>query len=98
MSNLRMTTDIPASITNPPTCSMLQTDQQFPGPNSVRSGAVANADGSLDLSFGATAPDGRERNWIQTIPGQGLMAVLGIVGPLEAWFDQTWRPGEITEL
>lgn len=88
-----MTTDIPASITTPPTRSMLQTGQQFAGLNGMRSGVVANADCALDLSFAGTAPDGRERNWIQTIPGQGVMAVLGIDGPSEAWFDQTWRPG-----
>ena len=36
-----------------------------------------------------------ERNWIQTIPGKGWFAILRLYGPLDAWFDKTWRPGEI---
>jgi hypothetical protein len=33
--------------------------------------------------------------WIQTIPGQGWNTVLRLYGPLEPYFDITWRPGEI---
>lgn len=98
MTNLRMATDIPAGIRSPQSPSMLPTDRQFPGLYGMRSGAAESADGSLDLYFAATAPGGRERNWIQTIPGKGFMAILRIFGPSEAWFEQTWRPGEITEL
>ena len=29
------------------------------------------------------------------IPGQGWYTILRLYGPLEAWFDKTWRPGEI---
>ena len=36
-----------------------------------------------------------ESNWIQTIPGKGWCTYLRLYGPLEPWFDQTWRPGEI---
>jgi hypothetical protein len=28
------------------------------------------------------------------VPGKGWFAVLRLYGPLEAWFDKTWRPGE----
>jgi len=43
------------------------------------------------------APAGKENNWIQTIPGKGWFIMLRLFGPLETWFDKTWRPGEIEQ-
>ena len=54
-----------------------------------------NADGSVDLYFGPRAAGGSETNWVQTVPGKGWLAILRLYGPLEPWFDKTWRPGEI---
>ena len=79
------------------TRSMLQTDQPFPSLNSER-GVVANDDGSTDVYFGPSAPEGKESNWIQTIPGKGWSVVLRLYGPLEPWFDKAWQPGEIERL
>jgi len=76
------------------TRSMLQTDQRFPSLNSQR-GVQANPDGSYDIYFGPEAPEGRESNWIQTVPGKGWNVLLRLYGPLEPWFDGDWRPGEI---
>ena len=76
------------------TRSLLQTDQQYPSVVSQR-GVQANEDGSYDIYFGPTAPEGNESNWIQTIPGKGWSVILRFYGPLQPWFDQTWRPGEI---
>jgi hypothetical protein len=76
------------------TRSMLQTDQQYPSVMSQR-GVQANPDGSYDIYFGPEAPEGKESNWIQTIPGKGFSVILRFYGPLQSWFDQTWRPGEI---
>lgn len=37
-----------------------------------------------------------ENNWVQTIPGKGSwFMILRLYGPLEPWFNKTWRPGEI---
>jgi len=76
------------------TRSMLQTDQQFPSLNSER-GVKINKDGTTDIYFGPKAPKGKESNWIQTIPGKGWNTIIRLYGPLESWFDQTWKPGEI---
>ena len=76
------------------TRSMLQTDQQFPSVNSQR-GVQANSDGSYDIYFAPEAPVGKESNWVQTVPGKGWNTILRLYGPMESWFDQTWRPGEI---
>ena len=40
-------------------------------------------------------PDGKQSNWVQTVPGKSLFTILRLYGPLQAWFDKTWRPGEI---
>lgn len=77
------------------TRSMLQTDQQFPSLGSQKSGVVTNADGSVDVYFGPKAPPGKEGNWIQTVPGKSWNVILRLYGPLDPWFDKTWRPGEI---
>jgi hypothetical protein len=82
-------------VYDPQTRSMLQTDQQFPSISSLRKGVVVNPDGSVDVWFGPQAPTGKEANWIQTVPGKGWWIMLRIYGPLDPWFDKTWKPGEI---
>ena len=77
------------------TRSMVQTDQKAPSVSSQNKGVKVNADGSVDVWFGPKAPAGMENNWVQTIPGKGWFMILRLYGPLEAWFDKTWRPGEI---
>ena len=82
-------------IYDPQTRSELQTGQRFPSRNNKKAGLVENADGSVDLYFGSKAPEGKEGNWIQTVPGKGWFCFLRLYGPLEPWFDKTWQPGEI---
>lgn len=77
------------------TRSMVQTDQQFPTVGSQTKGLLVNKDGSVDVYFGPKAPPGKEKNWVQTIPGQGWNTILRLYGPLEPWFEKTWKPGEI---
>jgi hypothetical protein len=77
------------------TRSMLQTDQAFPQVSSLDTGLVVNADGSVDVYFGPEAPSGMAPNWIQTIPGKGWNMLFRLYGPLEPWFDKTWRLSEI---
>lgn len=82
-------------VYDPQTRSELQTDQPFPSKNGARDELHENADGSIDLYFGPTPPAEYESNWIQTVAGKGWFTLLRLYGPLEPWFDQTWRPGEI---
>ena len=77
------------------TRSMLQTDQAWPSVSSQTKGLQTNADGSVDVYFGPKAPGGKESNWIQTVPRKGWNTLLRLYGPLQPWFDKTWRPGEI---
>jgi len=82
-------------VYDPQTRSMLQTDQRFPSLSSQKEGTTMNPDSSVDVYFGPSPPPGTEANWVQTIPGKGWWVGLRLYGPLEPWFDQTWRPGEI---
>ena len=77
------------------TRSMVQTDQKSPSVSSQNKALKTNADGSVDVYFGPRAPKGLENNWVQTIPGKGWFMILRLYGPLEPWFDKTWKPGEI---
>ena len=80
--------------------SILRSGQPFPSVSSYTS-PVANADGSIDLDFGPDAPTGsgtRTKNWIQTAPGKGWFVLFRFYGPLEPFFDQTWRPDDIVEV
>jgi hypothetical protein len=74
---------------------MQQSNQQFPSVSSQDKTVQKNADGSFDVYFGPRAPAGKESNWIQTVPGQSWFTILRLYGPLEPWFNKTWRPGEI---
>ena len=76
------------------TRSMLQTDQQFPAVGSETKGLRVNDDKSVDVWFGPKAPAGEENNWVQTVPGKGWNVLLRLYGPLDPWFDKTWKPGE----
>jgi hypothetical protein len=56
---------------------------------------IVNENGSVDVYFGPKAPDGKENNWIQTIPGKGWNMLFRLHGRLEPWFDKTWKLSEI---
>ena len=79
---------------DPQTRSQLQTSQPFPSKNDKRDQLIANADGSVDIYFGPKAPAGKEANWIASTPGKGLFVVFRLYGPLEPWYDRSWRLGE----
>ncbi len=55
-----------------------------------------NDDGSVDLYFGPAAPAGKEANWVQTLPGRHWFSYLRFYGPLEPYFDRSWKIGDFT--
>jgi len=82
-------------VYDPQTRSELQTSNPFPSQNSETGNMVANADGSVDLYFGPKAPKGKKQNWIETVPNKSWFPILRLYGPLEPWFDKSWKPGEM---
>jgi hypothetical protein len=76
------------------TRSMLQTDQEWPSVTSQDPGLATNEDGSVDIHIGPEPP-GDGHNWVQTLPGKSWFAIFRLYGPLEPWFDKTWRLPDI---
>jgi hypothetical protein len=77
------------------TRSILETDQKLAGLDSTNSDLKIDADGSAIIWFGPTPPEGKEGNWVQTMPGKGWNVLLRLYGPLEPWFDKSWKPGDL---
>jgi hypothetical protein len=73
---------------------LLETDQKLAGVDSNSKSLKPDADGSYTVYFGPTAPAGHEGNWIQTMPGKSYNVLLRLYGPLQPWFDKTWKPGD----
>lgn len=78
------------------TRSLLQTDQQFPTVGSQTEGFKQNDDGSFDVYFSPSAPNGLENNWLQTIPGKSWFIILRVYGPLKPWIEKSWVPEDVT--
>jgi hypothetical protein len=54
-----------------------------------------NDDGSVDIYFSPELPEGQERNWIATVPGHGWFPIFRLYGPLEPFYDKTWKLNDI---
>jgi hypothetical protein len=80
------------------TRSLLETDQKSAGVDSTAPGLQKNQDGSITVWFGPKPPAGHEANWVQTISGKGWNVILRLYGPLEPWFDKSWKPGDIEQV
>ena len=101
---LHINADVPAKdfwsvvVYDPQTRSMLQTGQAYPNKNSQKDKMIYNEDGSVDLYFGPQAPEGKEANWIQTVPGKAWFVLFRVYGPLEPWFKKTWQLNDFEEM
>jgi hypothetical protein len=58
---------------------------------------ATNADGSTDIYFGPAVP-GEGKNWLRTLPDNGFFVILRLYGPKQAFFDKTWKPGDIEKI
>jgi hypothetical protein len=100
---LRLPAGIPAkdfwsvTVYDADTRSLLQNGQPKPSVSTYDS-PDANQDGSVDIFFGPRAPRGKEKNWVETVPGRGWFTYIRLYGPLEPFFEQTWRPDDIVKL
>ncbi len=96
---LSLPKDVPAAlfwsvtIYDSITASGVDNGQAFPSINTMDKPAQ-NADGSTDIYFGPSAP-GTGKNWLKTLPGKGYFVILRLYGPTQAFFDKTWKPGDL---
>ena len=75
------------------TASLVDNGRPFASINSMDR-PIAVADGSTEVYFGPESP-GKDKNWIRTVPGKGFFVILRLYGPEKAFFDQTWKPGDL---
>lgn len=71
------------------TRGIIQNSQQI-ADRSSRQELVANADGSVNIYFGPTAPKGFEKNWIPTVPGRSWFTYFRLYAPMEPYFERSW--------
>ncbi|BFG78259.1 DUF1254 domain-containing protein [Paraburkholderia terrae] len=83
-----------ATVYDATTASGLDNGQPHPSLNKMDK-PVQNADGSIDLYFGPSAPSGKEKNWLKTVPGKGYFVIFRLYSPEKAFFDQSWKPGDL---
>ncbi len=99
---LHLPTGIPAkafwavTVYNVTDGTMPETPQLLPSKNSLDKAVATNPDGSVDISFGPSLPDGMaESNWIQTVDGRDFMVVIRLYGADLDFFDQKWKPDDV---
>ncbi len=85
------------TLYHPDTRSLLQNGQPKPSVSTYDKPDF-NEDGSIDIYFGPETPEGKEKNWVKTIPGQGWFTYIRLYGPLESYFDQTWKPDDVMRI
>jgi hypothetical protein len=68
------------------------------GRSSQTAGLQKNADGSVNIFFGSTAPASGESNWVPTDPNGRFEVLARFYGPQKALFDKTWRLNDIEEI
>jgi hypothetical protein len=68
------------------------------GRSSQSPGLQVNADGSVDLYFGPTAPAGKETNWTPTDPKAQFEILFRFYGPLPPLFNKTWVLPDVQRL
>lgn len=100
---LHLPPDIPAknfwsvTVYHPETRSLLASGQEKPSKSSYDD-LQLNEDGSVDVYFGPEAPEGKESNWIKTLHNQGWSVLLRFYGPLESYFDKSWKPDDFVKI
>ena len=80
------------------TRSFVESPSQQTDLSSRKPDLAKNADGSVDVYFGPTAPKGFEKNWVQTVPGKGWFAYFRFYAPTEAFFDKSWALPDIAKV
>jgi hypothetical protein len=71
-------------------------------PRASRSSQIAemqkNADGSVDVYFGPSAPAGKEPNWVPTDPKRGFELMFRAYAPTKVFFDKTWKLPDVVKI
>ncbi len=77
---------------------LIQNKEQIADRSSRQPGLMKNEDGSVDIYFGPTAPQGRENNWIPTVQGRAWFTWFRLYAPLEPYLNKTWPLPDIEKV
>ena len=80
------------------TRSQIQTDQAKAALRSLFELKDFPKSGAAELYFGPEVPQGKQGQWIKTIPGQGWFTYFRIYGPEKPAFDGNWKPEDFERL
>ena len=61
-------------------------------------GLKKNADGSVDVYFGSSAPARGESNWVPTNPRGQFEVLFRLYGPQKPFFDKVWKLPDVEAL
>src|SRR5262249_20607628 len=61
-------------------------------------GLEKNADGSVDIYFGSSAPAGKDTNWVPTGVSGKFEVMFRFYGPQKPLFDKTWQLPDIEKV
>jgi hypothetical protein len=73
-------------------------DMRWSSRSSQTTGLASQADGSVEIFFGAGAPAGMEANYIPTHAGGEFEVLFRFYGPEKPLFDKTWKLPDIEEV
>ena len=99
---LHVPADVPAelfwsaTVYDVTTRCLIDNQQQRGDRGSRDAELVTNDDGSVDLYYGPEEPASGPSNWVQTIPGRHWFSYFRLYGPLQSYFDRSWKLGDIT--
>ena len=68
------------------------------GRSSQSRGLQKNADGSVDIYFGPTAPTTGDSNWVPTDATGHFEVLARFYGPEKALFEKTWTLSDIEKI
>jgi hypothetical protein len=57
---------------------------------------TSNDDGSVDVYFAPTTPEGREANWIPT--GEDFFLIFRLYGPKPSALDKSWKLNDVVRI
>ncbi|MGP3366002.1 DUF1214 domain-containing protein [Klebsiella quasipneumoniae] len=64
----------------------------------IHGASLKNKDGSIDLWFGPSKPDGvADSAFIKTVPDRNFLVALRLYGTEDGFYDQTWVPDDLIQ-
>jgi hypothetical protein len=68
------------------------------GVASFAEGLEKNQDGSVDIYFGPKAPQGKDTNWLPTVPGKKFFLIFRFYKPEPELFNKSWKLNDVEKL